>query len=84
MKRVVNIDKVYRCSAAKAIKKFFKAHPELYYWEEGFEWMNENNVEHFIDDTFADGTKNLNWTYSLWLEKDEQFNYTYIAVIERA
>ena len=81
MKRTVNLDKEYRCSAKKAIEKFFKAHEELDYWTETFEWMNENNVNHFIDDTAANGEK-LDWSYSLWLDKDE--NYTYIAVIERA
>jgi len=43
--------------------------------------MMESNTEHFIDDLFADGTKNNDWTYSLWFEEDE--NYTYIAVIVR-
>lgn len=82
MKRTVNIDKEYRCSAEKAIAKFFKAHPELDYWRETFEWMNAENINHFIDDRFANGEKNEDWTYSLWLDKDEK--YTYIAVIERA
>ena len=81
MKRTVNIDKEYRCSAEKAIEKFFKAHPELDYWREQFEWMNEANVNHDINDTAGNGEK-MEWTYSLWLDKDE--NYTYIAVIERA
>lgn len=82
MKRTVNVDKEYRCSAEKAIEKFFKRFPELDYWKETFEWMNADNVNHFIDDLFANGEKNNDWTYSLWLDKDE--NYTYIAVIERA
>ena len=79
---VVNLDKEYRCSAEKAIEKFFKVHPELDYWKETFEWMNTENVEHFIDDLFVNGEKNDEWCYSLWLTKDEK--YTYIAVIERA
>lgn len=82
MKRTVDIDKEYRCNAEKAIEKFFKAHPEIVYWKETLEWMNTDNINHFIDDTWANGTKNENWTYSIWLDKDE--NYTYIAVIERA
>ena len=81
MTRTVNIDKEYKCSADKAIEKFFKANPELNYWKETLEWMNESNVNHFIDDTLANGEK-IGWSYSLWLDKDEA--YTYIAIIERA
>lgn len=81
MKRIVNVDKEYRCSAEKAIEKFFNAHPELSYWKEQFEYMNEANVNHEINDTLVNGEK-VDWTYSLWLDKDEK--YTYIAVIERA
>lgn len=82
MTRTINLDKEYRCSAEKAIEKFFEIHPEISYWKETLEWMNAESINHFIDDTWADGTKNENWTYSLWLYKDEK--YTYIAVIERA
>lgn len=83
MKRIVNVDAEYRCNASKAIEKFFKKYPELAEaWKETIEWMNADNVNHFIDNLFADGTKNDDWTYSLWLDKDEK--YTYIAVIERA
>lgn len=83
MKRTVNIDNEYRTGdTMKAINKFFKTHPEIEYWKETLEWMFREGVEHFVDDRFADGTKNNDWTYSLWLVKDEE--YTYIAVIERA
>lgn len=82
MSRTVNIDKEYRCSAASAIQKFFAKHPELDYWRETFEWMLAENVNHFIDDRFANGERNEDWSYSLWLDLDD--HYTYICVIERA
>lgn len=83
MKRIVNVDADCKCNATKAIEKFFKKYPELAEaWKETLEWMNESDTEHFVDDLFADGTKNNDWTYSLWLVKNEA--YTYIAVIERA
>ena len=82
MTRIINIDKEYKMNPNKAINKFFKTHPELDYWKETFEYMADKGVNHFVDDLFADGTKNENWTYSLWL--DINGDYTYIAVIERA
>lgn len=82
MKRIVNIDKEYKASPKKAIEKFFKRLPELVEWKETFEWMADSGETHFIDDQFADGTHNDEWCYSLWLEQNEE--YTYIAVIERA
>lgn len=82
MTRTINLDKEYtRFHGQKAIDKFFSQHPEISEWKETIEWMMESNTEHFIDDLFADGTKNNDWTYSLWFEEDE--NYTYIAVIVR-
>lgn len=82
MKRTVNVDKEYKCSAKKAIEKFFNVHKELEYWKETFEWMAEEGINHFIDDVLGNGEKNDDWCYSLWLDQDE--HYTYIAVIERA
>lgn len=82
MTRVVDIDVTYKMDAKKAIKKFFKGHPELDYWKEQFEWMNETNTDHFDDRRMADGTINNEWCYSLWLDKIDD-NITYIAVIER-
>ena len=82
MTRTTNIDKEYRCNADKAIEKFFAKYIGHDEWKDTFEWMNENNVEHFIDDLMGDGTKNENWCYSLWLIKEEK--YTYIAIVERA
>lgn len=84
MKRVLELEKEYKCNATKAIEKFFKAYPEqANIWQETFEWMNENNVENFCDNRFADGTKNNDWAYSLWLDKLDDKN-TYICLIERA
>lgn len=82
MTRTTNIDQEYRCNASKAIEKFFNKYPEHDEWKDQFEWMNENSVEHFMDDMMADGTKNENWGYSLWLVKEEK--YTYIAIVERS
>lgn len=83
MKRIIEAEVEYKCNAEKAIEKFFKKFPELAdAWKETLEWMNESGTEHFIDDLFGDGTKNPDWCYSIWLEKNDQ--YTYICVIERA
>lgn len=82
MKRIVDVDKSYKANAAKAIEKFFKAHPELAFdWREQFDWMAETHTEHFDDTVMADGTRNSDWSYSLWLVEDE--DTTYIAVIIR-
>ena len=81
MKRVINIDGEYRCTARKAIEKFFKKYPEYAEaWKELFQNMNEYNVEHEIDN--MDNMGNLiPWSFSAWLIKDEK--YTYIALITR-
>lgn len=81
MKRTIEIEKTYRTTAQKAIKRFFKAYEELYYWEETFEYMLANNLNHFSDEIMADCTKNKDWSYSLWLYPEE--DTTYICVIER-
>lgn len=83
MNRITDVDKVYRrFHGQKAIDRFFKTFPELAEWKDTFEWMCESGTDHYIDDMFADGTKNNDWCYSLWLEEEE--DYTYIAIIERA
>lgn len=82
MKRVIEIEKEYKATPKKAIEKFFKKFPEINYWKETFEWMLESGTEHFTDDMMADGTKNNEWCYSLWLDQND--DYTYICVIERA
>ena len=82
MKRTTNIDQEYRCNASKAIEKFLNKYPGHEEWKEVFDWMNENNVEHYSDEMMSDGTKNDYWCYSLWLMKDEK--YTYIALVERS
>ena len=83
MTKTVNIDKMYNSNATKAINRFFKAHPELDYWKETFEWMAETGTEFFCDNMMADGTKNPDWTYALHLDQYEG-TQTYIAIIERA
>lgn len=83
MKRVIEIEKEYRrYHGQKAIDRFFRAHEELSYWKETFEYMLENGLDHFDDTVLADGTKNADWTYALHFEDDEYV--TYICVIERA
>lgn len=81
MKRTIEVEAEYKLTAKKAIAKFFKKYPELDYWKELLEYMAENNEEHYCDDKYADGTKNTEWTYSIWL--DQNGEYTYIAIIER-
>lgn len=82
MKRVLDIDKTYtKFHGQKAIDRFFNAHPEAEEWKETIEWMCDSNTEHFIDNRWANGEENKEWTYSLWFEEDDE--YTYIAVITR-
>ena len=66
----------------RAINKFFRKHPELEHWKETFQYMAENNVDFFCDNTMSDGTKNKSWTYALHLDINE--NSVYICVVERA
>lgn len=83
MKRTVNVDKEYRrFHGQKAIDQFFKVYPELGYWKETFEWMLETGTDFFCDNKFADGTPNKDWAYALHLDDDD--NFTYICIIERA
>lgn len=83
MKRILEIEKEYtRFKGIKAINYFFNTHPELEYWREQFEWMLENGVSSFSDNIMNDGTKNKNWSYALQFDNEE--NYSYICIIERA
>lgn len=81
MKRTIEIDKTYRTTAHKAIERFFAAHEELNYWKETFEYMLDNNLNHFSDEIMGDCTYNKDWSYSLWIYPEE--DTTYICVIER-
>lgn len=84
MTRKINVDKEYRkYHGKKAIERFFRYYAalDISEWRETIEWMCEAGVTHFIDDRFADGTRNNDWTYSLWFEEDDE--YTYIAIITR-
>lgn len=83
MKRIIDVDMECKCKKlSTALDKFFKKHPSLNYWRETFEYMAENNLDFFSDNTMADGTKNKDWAYALHLDINE--NYFYICVIERA
>ena len=89
MIKTVNVDMEIKAKKFEtALNKFFSKYPELDYWRETFEYMHETGENHFVDDLFGDGTKNQDWTYSLWLDENEGIasgsNYYYFAVIERA
>lgn len=46
MKKVVNIDKAYKCNAKQAIKQFFKKFKQYAEaWQELFENMDAYNIE---------------------------------------
>ena len=83
MKRTLEIEKMYKSNAKKAINRFFKKYPELGYWKEQFEWMAETGTEFCCDNRMNDGAENPDWTYALHLNQYEG-NYTYICIIERA
>lgn len=83
MKRVVNVESEYQKPAEKAIEMFFRKFPDLDYWRETLEYMNEHNEEFFCDNRFADGSINHEWAYALHLDKFSE-KHTYIAIIERA
>ena len=83
MVKVVDIDTLYHCNADRAITLFFKKYPEHKDdWEESFRWMAKNGEDFFGDQLMADGTINRDWRYALHL--DQNGDYTYIALIERA
>ena len=83
MTKTVEVWKEYRrFHGQKAIDKFFETHSDLDYWKETFEWMLETNTDFFCDNRFADGTKNKDWSYALHFDNDDDF--TYICIIERA
>ena len=81
LKRIIDVDKEYKLSPLKAIRKFFSVHKDLDYWEETLIYMYENGLNHLDDTILNDGTYNHNWLYSIWLYING--DYTYIAVIER-
>lgn len=83
LKRTLEIEKEYtRFHGKKAINHFFNTHKELDFWKEQFEWMFENNIDFFSDDTMNDGSKNNNWSYALHF--DDNDDITYICIIERS
>lgn len=81
MKRTIEIEMDRAMSGERAIKLFFKLHPELDYWREQFEYMLQHGIDFFSDDKMADGTKNKNWAYALHLDASD--THTYICVVER-
>lgn len=83
MKRIIEAEMETKCKKiSTALDRFFQKNPALNYWRETFEYMAENNLDFFSDNTMADGTKNKNWAYALHLDINE--NEFYICVIERA
>ena len=83
MTKTVEAWKEYRrFHGQKAIDKFFESNPDLDYWKETFEWMLAENKDFFCDNVMADGSKNKDWSYALHFDNDEDF--TYICIIERA
>ena len=78
MKRTIDIERTYNCSARKAIGCFFRYNSALDSWKEVFEWMIENHLETYSD------IKEMgsNWTYSLHLYEDD--GITTICIVERA
>ena len=82
MKKITDIDAIYRCNGKKAIEKFFKRYPEHEEtWRETFEYMLESGEQFFSDNKGVNG-EDIEWSYALHLEVEE--DYTYIALIERA
>lgn len=83
MKRITDIDADYTCKKfSTALRRFMKQYPGHEEWEETFQWMYENEIDFFCDNLFADGTKNLDWSYALHLDVYEE--HFYLALIERA
>lgn len=84
MKRITNIDAEISCKKfSTALNRFMKKYPGHEEWKETFEWMYENGIDFFCDDTYADGTKNTDWCYALHLDVYDSGHY-YMALIERA
>lgn len=89
MTRIIEVE--FETSAVKvetALNRFFVKYPELKYWRETFEWMEENNKDFECNNLFGDGTRNTEWTYALHLDINEHIMDNskdfYICVIERA
>ena len=81
MERTIEVEATYKCTADKAIEKFFNKNLNLSYWKEEFEYMADNNIGFECNNVLANGIKNQNWTYALHLDQNE--DTTYICVIER-
>ena len=81
MTKTVEAWKEYRrFHGQKAIDKFFEAYPDMIYWKETFEYMNENKKSFDCDNKWSDVT-DMDWTYALHFDDDSE--YTYICIIER-
>lgn len=57
MNRTIEVETTYKCTADKAIEKFFKKNPDLIYWEDEFVYMLENNIEFESDNVLGSGGK---------------------------
>ena len=80
MIKTVNVDMETDCKkASTAIRRFFRANPELEAeWKETIEWMASESIENYTD-----AANNEDWCYSLWFYADEEAGTYYIAVIVR-
>ena len=84
MTRITDIDADITCKKFEtALNRFMKKYPNHEEWRETFEWMYENGIDFFCDNMFADGTKNNDWCYALYLDVYDSGHY-YLALIERA
>ena len=84
MKRITDIDMNITCKKFEtALRRFMKKYPGHEEWEETFQWMYESGTNFYCDNLFADGTKNIDWSYALHLDSYDSGHY-YLALIERS
>lgn len=83
MKRIIEAEIETNAKKFKtAINRFFNKFPDLEYWKEEIEYMHENGIDFECDNVMANGEKNNDWGWVIHLDEEE--NYFYICVIERA
>ena len=87
MKRTIEIEMTTVAkTVSTGLERFFKRHPEVEYWKETFEWMDENGIESLNDCHLGDGTYNKQWRWALNLDvfdRTDGKHDIYICVIER-
>lgn len=83
MKRTIEIEFETRCKKdSTAIKRFFKAHPEMTEWQEVVEWMLANSIQFYCNDTLADGSRCDDWTYAIHVDVNDDCYYFCIIIRE--